>query len=32
MNLRFALTNNCKEIDELALTELERLLEILDPD
>lgn len=32
MKLGFALRINCKEVDEFALTELERLLEILDPD
>ena len=32
MKLEFALRINCKEVDEFALTELERLLEILDPD
>lgn len=32
MKLGLALRINCKEVDEFALTELERLLEILDPD
>ena len=32
MKLGFALRINCKEVDEFALTQLERLLEILDPD
>lgn len=32
MKLGFALRINCKEVDEFALRELERLLEILDPD
>lgn len=32
MKLGEALRINCKEVDEFALTELERLLEILDPD
>ena len=32
MKLGLALRINCKEVDEFALTQLERLLEILDPD
>ena len=32
MKLGVALRINCKEVDEFALTKLERLLEILDPD
>ena len=32
MKLGVALINNSKEVDEFALTQLERLLEILDPD
>ena len=32
MKLGVALINNSKEVDEFALTKLERLLEILDPD
>lgn len=32
MKLGLALRINCKDVDEFALTELERLLEILDPD
>ena len=32
MKLGLALRINCKEVDEFALTKLERLLEILDPD
>ena len=32
MKLAYALRINCKEVDEFALTQLERLLEILDPD
>lgn len=32
MKLAYGLRINCKEVDEFALTQLERLLEILDPD
>ena len=32
MKLAYGLRINCKEVDEFALTKLERLLEILDPD